>query len=154
MQNVSPLFQVVPILISLIAIAIALYWRLAQFRPTDKKPTILPITPSKLKEFGGAPKTIKVGLFVNQFQRFDMTANDFTFSGIVWFEFEQGAIALDTLKNFRFEKAEILKKSVADTYITEDKLLVKYHVRAKFTSGRWPSRRRRSGSIIPVSPPA
>ena len=134
MQTISPFFQLVPLFLSISTIVAALYWRLNNYKSLDAKPIITPITPSSSKKFGGSPSVIKVGLYITQFQKFDIVANDFSFNGVIWFEFHQGAISLDTLKKFTIEKGTILKRSEADTQILDDKLLVKYNVTVKFTS--------------------
>ncbi len=134
MVMISPFFQLIPLFLSIAAIITALYWRLNNYQSQDTKPAITPITPSSLKKFGGSPSIIKVGLYITQFQKFDMVENDFIFNGVIWFEFHPGTISLDTLKKFTIEKGTVLKKSEASTQIIDDKLLVKYNVSIKFTS--------------------
>ncbi len=134
MATISPFFQLVPLFLSISTIIAALYWRLNNYESLDTKPIITPVTPSSSKKFGGSPSIIKVGLYITQFQKFDIVANDFIFNVVIWFEFHHGTISLDTLKKFTIEKGTILKKSEADTQIVDDKLLVKYNVTVKFTS--------------------
>ena len=133
-KKISPLFQVLMIAINLIITSFMLTYRLTYFRTQDIQPKFQTITPKKLKEFGGFPGIIKVGLYIDQFQDFSMVKNKFSFNGVVWFEMNTGLVSIDTLEQFNFEQAKILYRSPPDTKIIKDKLLVLYNVRIEFSS--------------------
>lgn len=132
--KVPPSFQIILVIISSIIIGFFLYARLQVFAPRDKKPTIFPLTPERLIEFGGYQGTVDVGLYIQKFEKADFIKNDFIFSGIIWFEFNPDVISLNTLEKFSFEGGEILSISPPDMKIKRDKLLVRYNIRVHFSS--------------------
>lgn len=85
-----------------------------------------------MEKFGGHPGIITTGLTISDFLTFDPVKDDFTFIGIVWFEFDPAAITLDLLSKFRFNRAEILEKSDPDARIVNNRFLVRYNVKVHF----------------------
>jgi len=70
---ISPQFQIILISISALFLGFAIRARLSVFQTIDKAPIVTTVTPKKLEEFGGFPEVVKVGLYVNSFERFDLT---------------------------------------------------------------------------------
>jgi hypothetical protein len=131
---VSPLFQIILILISTTVLTFALYYRLSLFRIKDPRPEIHTVTPEKLFKLGGFVDVIETGLYIDRFQTFDMTNNRFVFTGIVWFSVNPGTVSINTLENFSFRAGEILERSKPETKLIGDKLWVAFTVRVSFTS--------------------
>jgi len=132
---VSPYLQIVLIVLSASVICFFLYRRLFDtFVQSDAKPPVEIITPAKVYEFGGFQGIIKVGLYLNQFEKFDMIKNDFVFTGIIWFEFNPDLISLETLQKFSFSSGEILSQSPPDTILVDGKILARYNIRVRFSS--------------------
>lgn len=88
----------------------------------------------------GNPVKIKTGLFINHFPKFDLIKNSFLATGIVWFEFDKGAVELKDLEHSVFSKSETEPQAIlrgdAVPVIREngDKVFVQYHVQVKFMS--------------------
>ncbi len=108
--------------------------RLNEFRVREKQPVIIRISPKELAEFGGFLNAIRVGLYIDKFQAFDVVNNLFIFTGIIWFQFNPGTISLDTLEKFNFEWATIRDRSKPSVQLIDDKTLVKYNIRVEFMS--------------------
>ena len=83
---------------------------------------------------------IKTGFFVNHFPTFDLVKNSFLATGVVWFEFDKGAVDLTTLEHSVFSKSETKQQAIlrgsAEPIIRENgnKTFVQYHVQVKFMS--------------------
>jgi hypothetical protein len=109
--------------------------RYHDFHSHDATPIFSTISPQTFKQFGEYPDTIRIGLYINEFQKFDIIKNEFIFSGVIWFEYYPGIISLDTLTKFSFDKATILYMSLPDTLmVTGEKLLTRYNIRIQFNS--------------------
>lgn len=131
---VRPQYQLVALLItSLIAVYIS-YRAITVYRPQEKMTQVLPITPQKIKEWGGEPTTVQVGLFITNWHEFNVRDNIFIFDGVLWFQFDPALISLDTVDKFSFEKGELLYKSKPDTKLIDDKLFAEYEIRLRFTT--------------------
>lgn len=131
---VRPFSQVIILAISLGFILFFGNLTTRYFRPLEQRPNIQSITPAKIKEWGGDPTVVQVGLYINSWQEFDVVQNNFVFDGIIWFQFDPALISLDTVDKFSFEKGEILKKSEPDTKLIDGQLFVEYKIRLRFTS--------------------
>jgi len=134
LHQVSPLFQLICIIVSILLIGFMINKRLSEFRVREKQPAIIRISPKELAEFGGFLNTIRVGLYIDKFLEFDFVNNSFIFSGIVWFQFNPGIISLDTLEKFNFEWATIRYRSKPNVQLVDDKTLVSYNIRLEFIS--------------------
>lgn len=132
--TIPPLFQILLIAISFVCISAALIKGLYNFNTSDKQPQLEIVTPEKISEFGGFPDKVTVGLYIDQFQEFDIVKNHFVFTGTLWFLFNQGVISLNSLAKFEFERGKILYKSEPETRLLGDKLLVQYNIGVEFTS--------------------
>lgn len=131
---VRPQYQV---LVFLITSSIVLFLGMRavnRFNPLEQYPEIQSITPEKIKEWGGEPVIVNVGLYITNWHQFDIVTNNFVFDGVVWFEFDPSLIALDTIGRFSFEKGEIIQKSEPSTKLIDGKLFAEYNVRLRFTT--------------------
>lgn len=133
-KTVPPFFQLLLILVSLPLVGWAFYNALSSDKTFDPKPHILQVTPEKVAAFGGFQSTVKVGLFIDQFQEFNIVTDNFVFTGIVWFQFNPGVISIDTLSKFGFERGRILDLSEPYVRLVDDKLMVRYNVRVQFNT--------------------
>jgi hypothetical protein len=131
---VRPKYQVVALLITSLITVYILHRALILYRPLEKMTQLLPITPQKIKEWGGDPTEVQVGLFITNWHEFDVRDNRFIFDGVLWFQFDPALIALDTIEKFSFEKGDILKKSKPDTKLINGKLFAEYEIRLRFTT--------------------
>ena len=131
--KIRPIIQVLFIALSIGVIWYCLSKRLNVFMTNDPKPSIIYVTPEIYNDFGGFPDNIQVGLYINQFRVFNITNNEFDFDAIIWFEFNPDIMSLQTLEKFTFKNGEIVSKSAPDTQIINNKLLVRYNIRAKCT---------------------
>ncbi|MBA2307439.1 hypothetical protein H0W26_04875, partial [Candidatus Dependentiae bacterium] len=135
-KQTSPFFQLFFILVTLSTLVYLVYDVTRDFKgDKDILPEILPITPTKLAEFGGFPTSVKVGLFIRDFSEFDILKNEFIFAGIVTFEFDPAVIALETLGKFSFQRGEIIQISPPFTELRSGLLFARYAVRVKFKTG-------------------
>ena len=131
---VRPKYQVVALLVTSLITVYVLNRALTLYRPLEKMTQVLPITPQKIKEWGGEPTEVQTGLFITNWHEFDVRDNVFVFDGVLWFQFDPALISLDTIDKFSFEKGEILKKSKPDTKLIDGKLFAEYEIRLRFTT--------------------
>lgn len=131
---VRPQYQVIALIITFLITIFVLNRALDLYRPFEKMTQLLPITPKKIKEWGGEPTVVQVGLYITNWHKFDVRDNLFVFDGVLWFQFDPALISLDTVDKFSFEKGEILKKSKPDTKLIDGKLFAEYEVRLRFTT--------------------
>jgi hypothetical protein len=131
----------VPITFQVICVAISLIWfifiinrRLTYFNPLEQGPEIMHITPVVYQQFGGIGHFVTVGLFIDRFQTFDMTNNNFVFTGYVWFKYLAGTVSTNNLEKFYFLQGDILERSAPETQVIDQYLLTTFHVKVKFSS--------------------
>ncbi len=91
-------------------------------------------TVAKEAEFQRTAEKVKVGLYIRDFSEFNITKEEFTFSGIIWFVFDPTLVSLETIGKFSFEKGEILEKSAPKVRLVDNNALVYYDIKVKFTS--------------------
>lgn len=131
---VRPQYQVVAFLITSLIVLLLGARAAHRFTPLEKYPEIQSITPEKIKEWGGEPVIVNLGLYITNWHQFDIVTNNFVFDGVVWFEFDPSLIALDTIGKFTFEKGEMLQKSEPNTRLIDGKLFAEYSIRLRFTT--------------------
>lgn len=134
-EKLSPYFILFVVAINVCLLSLCFYVRVSYFRATDKAFEYEQVTPKVLKELGGFPERITVGLNIDQFQKFDVTKDNFEFSGTLWFAMGTDALSLKTLQNFRFDRGTILFLSDPNTSINRDRIIVRYLVRVAFNGG-------------------
>ncbi len=131
---IRPKYQVLALFVTAVVSIYMLNRALSLFRPLEKMTQLLSITPKKIKEWGGEPTIVQVGLYITNWHEFDVRDNHFVFDGVLWFQFDPALISLDTVGKFSFEKGEILKKSKPDTKLIDGKLFAEYEIRLRFTT--------------------
>ncbi len=133
-QVVRPEFQVLALLITSSIVLILGTRAMQRFQPNEKYPEIESVTPAKIKEWGGDPVRVEVGLYITNWHQFKIVENLFVFDGVIWFQFDPALISLDTIDKFSFEKGELLEKSSPSTKLIDGKLFAEYKVRLRFTT--------------------
>jgi hypothetical protein len=124
------------IIVALISICILSFFfhkKIKNLNITDPIPHHYKYTPKDLVTFQSAP-TVKTGLFIRRFPAFDVRSNNFVMDALVWFEFNPHTVSLETLNNFSFENATIIKKSTATTKLVGSQSFAYYEVRLQFTN--------------------
>jgi hypothetical protein len=132
--KVNPFFQIGALLISSIIIGLALYINLFTFHTHETYTPLKKVTHDKIALWGATPQPITVGLYIKQFQEFNILKNYFIFSGTLWFLCDPPCIDLRTLKQFDFEQGEILHLSEPHTKEIDGKQMVQYNVKVAFHS--------------------
>ncbi len=134
-ELVSPLFQALMIVVSGLILIVAFFLRVDSFKAKDEPVVLSHISPASLREFGGFPLPLRVGLRIDRFQEFDVIKNLFQFSGNLWFEFDAGALPIEFLNNFKFEQSKLISRSDPDIQIIGNKQKVLYAIEVSFRSG-------------------
>ncbi len=133
-QVVRPEFQVFAFFVTSGIVLILGGLSMQHFQPHEKYPEINSVTPEKIKEWGGDPVQVEVGLYITNWHQFKIVENLFVFDGVIWFQFDPALISLDTIDKFSFEKGELLRKSPPSTKLIDGKLFAEYKVRLRFTT--------------------
>ncbi len=134
LKIVRPQYQVAMLIITSIIVLLLGARAVVLFNPLEPYPEIKSVTPEKIKEWGGDPVVVDVGLYITNWHQFKIVENIFVFDGVIWFEFDPALISLDTIEKFSFEKGEILQKSEPSTKLIDGKLFSEYKIRLRFTS--------------------
>ncbi len=101
----------------------------------EPAPTVYAITSADIQQSGiTAPHMVETGMYIENFQEFDLLNNHFIVSADVWFKFDPKVISLDMIGKFSFDKGEILTMSKPVTKMIGDKLLAEYRVQLKFSA--------------------
>lgn len=130
---VSPLFLFICFLTTLVILVFVIFSWTKIFTPNERKVPLKHLTAEKIKEFGGDPIKVNVGLYIENFDKFDINNDDFIFSGILTFEFDPSLISLDSLKKSSFDRGEILYISAPTTKLSHERLFARYNVKIKFS---------------------
>jgi hypothetical protein len=104
------------------------------FSALEAHPKLSYVTPQILKEWGSDPSVIYVGLYINNFPKFQMETNSFIFDAVIWFNYDPAHISTDTISKFSFEKGEVLSKSAPESKLIDSRLLTQYEIRVQFSS--------------------
>lgn len=131
---IPPLFQIILICITSVILTLMLYHRLSIFKARDPMPKYHVINPKSFREFGSFANEMNVGLFIDEYENFNLSDNTFLFTGEIWFLFDPGIISLETLEKFSFAFGQILSRSEARTSLVNDKLFVRYNIRVQHSS--------------------
>lgn len=134
-SKVSPFFQTGFICGSFLVLAMIFLLRMDHYRAIDERKSPETVSPERLRQFGGSPEIVTVGLNIERFHHFDIVKNEFEFTGSLWFECEAGSVSVDTLQDFTFSRGMILQQSPPETKLIGSRLLLRYVIRAKFSSG-------------------
>ena len=133
-QVVRPEYQVLVLIVTSSIVLLLGSQAITRFQVHEKHYEIKSITPAKIREWGGDPVLVEVGLYITNWHQFKLVENLFVFDGVVWFQFDPALISLDTIDKFSFEKGELLQKSVPSTKLIDGKLFAEYKIRLRFTS--------------------
>ena len=83
LRIVSPFSQIVFIFISGFLVMALAYGPVKRFFSLEPSPQLLPITPQKVKAWGGESTTVVVGLHIRNFPEFDLITNEFIIDGVL-----------------------------------------------------------------------
>lgn len=133
-HSTTHLFQVFLISISSLIISFLVYQTIIDFSSFDHRPDIQPIIPKQVEEIGTIPMKVKVGLYIYDFPKFNLISNEFSFRGLIFFEFDPALITLETIEKFRITRGEIKYKSEPFMSFTEDgsKIYVQFEISVNF----------------------
>jgi hypothetical protein len=109
-------------------------YRFSFFKERDPRVAYNVITPTKFKEFGSFSNEVPVGLYIDDFEQFNIIKNEFVFTGQIWFMLAPGSISLETLEKFSFARGDILQRSYPYLKIVNERLFVQYNIRVKMNS--------------------
>lgn len=124
------------VILSLVTIIIFALMTVAALRETHLREPNVPVlvlTPRQIVEFGGMQPEVSVGLYLRDFQLFDMTHGNFIANITVWFQFDPRLISLDRIEQFTIERAEIMQRSAPLVRVVGEKLIARYDLRIRFT---------------------
>jgi len=129
-------YQVVIILLSTLFFFRLFHQKAVLFTSTDPRPEFKILTPDSVRKFLGSSVGHKVetGMYIENFQEFDLRNGEFAVDAIVWFRFNPSVISLETISQFSFEKGEIERKSKPKTKLIDGIMLARFDVRLKFTT--------------------
>lgn len=104
------------------------------FKPADNEPNVQLIDMEMRKEIRDFASVVKTGMYIKNFELFDITSDHFIAGLVVWFEFLTDEIMLETIQNFSFINGKILEKSPGDIRVSKGTMFVKFDVRVEFKS--------------------
>jgi hypothetical protein len=122
-RHVSPLFQLLVFCVAWLPLCAFLYLALHTFRVHDAQPEL------RVNNHSTAKHSVKMGLYINDFEQFDLAKQTLVFNGIVWAEFDPTVLSFDLVKQFSFEKGKIIDKGEPSI-----------ETRGTVTFARWPLR--------------
>jgi hypothetical protein len=131
---VPPFFQIGLGIFTALFLTLIFGYRFTLFKSHDPRVVFKTITPLKFKEFGNFGNEVGIGLYIDQFEQFNIIKNEFLFTGQVWFMLAPGSLSLDTLRKFTLARGEILSCSAPYIRVIDDQLLVQYNIRARLNS--------------------
>lgn len=126
-------FQIVLSLITMSVFALMTFAALRETHMGEAHVPVFVLTPRQIIDFGGMQPEVSVGLYLRDFQLFDMTHGNFIANITVWFQFDPRLISLDRVDQFTIERAEIMKRSAPLVRAVGDKLVARYDLRIQFT---------------------
>ncbi len=127
-------FKTSVLVLSAVAVIGLFIGSLYLFRPADNEPDVHLIDMEMRKEIRDFASVVKTGLYIKNFELFDITGDRFLAGLVVWFEFLTDEIMLETIQNFSFINGKILEKSAADIRVANGSMFVKFDVRVEFKS--------------------
>jgi len=127
-------FKTAGLLLLTLATAASFMGALALFRPADNEVDIKLIDMEMRKQIREFASVAKTGLYIKNFELFDITADHFIAGLVVWFEFLTDQVMPETIKNFSFLNGKILDQSVGSVNIHGQIMRITYDVRVEFKS--------------------
>ncbi len=131
-NNLSLRFQAITLACTAAIIILLFAQEVRRVCSLDKKPDLFQLVPSVTKNFTSVPTKVQVGLTITDFPEFNVEANNFVFSGIVWFLFDPSLISLESVSSFSFLQGTIDFKSTPLTRLEGGMLSAEYQVRVSF----------------------
>jgi hypothetical protein len=108
----SRTFKTLCLVLLTFATAASFMGALSLFRPADNEVDIKLIDMEMRKQIREFASVAKTGLYIKNFELFDITGDHFIAGLVVWFEFLTDQVMPDTIKNFSFVNGKILDQSV------------------------------------------
>ncbi len=130
----SQRFKTAVLVASSVAVATFFVGALYLFRPADNEPDVQLIDMEMRKQIRDFASVVKTGMYIKNFELFDITGDHFIAGLVVWFEFLTDEVMLETIQNFSFINGKILEKSSGDICINGPTMLVKFDLRVDFKS--------------------
>jgi hypothetical protein len=109
-------------------------YRFTLFKSIDPSISYQTMNPTTFKEFGSFSNAVGIGLYIDDFEQFNIVKNEFLFTGQIWFVLAPGSIALSTLEKFSFARGDILYCSSPFVKVIDNQLFVQYNIRVKMNS--------------------
>lgn len=107
---------------------------LHQFRPVDAEPHVELIDMAMRKRIRNFASVVRTGMFIKNFEVFDMSQDRFVIGAVVWFEFNTDEVMPSTLEKFSFVNGKILEQSPGDIRVDGNRMFIKYDVRVELKS--------------------
>ena len=127
-------FKTVVLCITALACASFFIGALMLFRPADNEPDVQLIDMAMRKQISTFASVVKTGLYIKNFELFNITEDHFIAGLVVWFEFLTDEVMPETIQNFSFVNGKILEKSNGDVRINGPLMQVTFDVRVEFKS--------------------
>lgn len=104
----------------------------SQFRTNDKLPEVSLIDMEMRKSIRDFSAVVNTGMYIKNFEEFDVITDRFVVNALVWFEFNTDEIMPELIEKFTFLNGVIVEKSQGDVRINDRRMFIKYDVRATF----------------------
>lgn len=135
MHTVTPLFQIIMMLITSLVVTVIIYFTLQRFQAFESHKSTKSI-PEQVVEFVSKKDSvpvIKSGIFVRDMSNFDSIHGKFSADLLVWFKFNPSLISPELVGKFVLERAEEKYRSDAIIKIAKpDEYFVQYYVRLNY----------------------
>ncbi len=128
------ILQIILMFITLSVTGYIFYKPLFNFTCNDPMPEVKPLDKNLITVIQ-KPNLVKVGLFIYGFSKFDILNDNFTFDGILFFEFDPTILNLERISKFSFKNGNILYKSEPQIKLNKDLVFVRYDIKAEIKSG-------------------
>lgn len=127
-------YQALWVLLTLTIFSAITYVRVKQYRPHDPSVAVTTITPKLLTDFGESQSTVRAGLYISEFPKFDIVKNEFSARGIIWFECDPLEVSVETLEKFALLKGDFSEKILVGSSVENGKLFIRYSVKFSFST--------------------
>ena len=77
---------------------------------------------------------VRTGMYIKNFEVFDVSHDRFIVGAVVWFEFNTDEVMPETIEKFSFVNGKILDKSPGDVRVQGTRMFIKYDVRIEVKS--------------------
>lgn len=131
-KALSPAFVSVCFVFMLLGSLGVSWMHFQSYTPQDIPYVVTPMSPQAIKNFGGHPGIVNVGLIIENFHTFQMIENKFTFSGTLWFRFDPNLVSLETIDKIIIKNGKFIEKSPPHIRLVGELLFVRYAIQAEF----------------------